>query len=113
MPHHCPFPVRSADSRRCYHTGSAPGFTLGLALVAALSGYAGLNHADSYLIPKDHEPTVSLATPISMPQPFMGWKVPYAGDACCGLVDDRKTSSGERPLSIGLSKSRAWLTHRW
>jgi hypothetical protein len=56
---------------------------------------------------------VSLATPISMPQPFMGWKVLYAGDACCGLVDDRKTSSDERTLSIGLSKSRAWLTHRW
>lgn len=45
MPRNCPFPVRSTDSRRCYRTGSVPGFTLSLALVAALSGYAGLNHA--------------------------------------------------------------------
>ena len=45
MSHHCPFPVRSTDSRRCYRTGSAPGFTLCLALVAALSGYAGYSHA--------------------------------------------------------------------
>lgn len=54
MPRHCPFPVRSTDSRRSYHTGSAPGFTLCLALVAALSGYAGFSHAapaidDAYL----------------------------------------------------------------
>ena len=45
MSHQCPFPVRSTDSRRCYRTGSAPGFTLCLALVAALSGYAGYSHA--------------------------------------------------------------------
>ncbi|MGB9130717.1 MAG: hypothetical protein WCB97_13815 [Thiobacillus sp.] len=45
MSHHCPFPVRSTDSRRCYRTGSAPGFTLCLSLIAALSGYAGYSHA--------------------------------------------------------------------
>lgn len=45
MPHNCPFPVRSTDSRRCYRASSAPGFTLSLALVAIFSGYAGLNHA--------------------------------------------------------------------
>jgi subtilisin family serine protease len=45
MSHHCPFPVRSTDSRRSYRAGSAPGFTLGLALIAALSGYAGLSDA--------------------------------------------------------------------
>lgn len=45
MPHNCPFPVRSTDSRSCYRTGSMPGFTLGLALVAALTGYAGISHA--------------------------------------------------------------------
>ena len=45
MSHQCPFPVRSSDNRRSYHTGCAPGFTLCLALVAALSGYAGLSHA--------------------------------------------------------------------
>ena len=45
MPHHCPFPVRSTDTRRSYRTGSVPGFTLSLALVAALSCYAGLSQA--------------------------------------------------------------------
>jgi hypothetical protein len=45
MSHHCPFPVRSTDSRSSYRAGSAPGFTLALALVAALSGYAGYSHA--------------------------------------------------------------------
>ena len=45
LAHHCPFPVRSTDSRRCYRTGSMPGFTLCLALVAALSGYASFSHA--------------------------------------------------------------------
>ena len=44
MSHHCPFPVHSSDNRRGYRTGSAPGFTLALALVAALSGYAGFSH---------------------------------------------------------------------
>lgn len=45
MSRHCPFPVRSTDSRSSYRAGSAPGFTLCLALVAALSGYAGYSHA--------------------------------------------------------------------
>jgi len=45
MSHQCPFPVRSTDNRRCYRTGSAPGFTLCLALVAALSCYAGFSQA--------------------------------------------------------------------
>lgn len=44
MPHQCPFPVRSNDNRSSYRTGSAPGFTLTLALVAALTGYAGFSH---------------------------------------------------------------------
>lgn len=47
MHRNSPFPVRSTDSRRCYRTGSVPGFTLSLALVAALSGYAGLSDAAS------------------------------------------------------------------
>jgi hypothetical protein len=47
MSHQCPFPVRSTDNRRCYRTGSAPGFTLCLALVAALSCYAGFSQAAS------------------------------------------------------------------
>jgi subtilisin family serine protease len=45
MPHQCPFPVRSTDSRVSYHPGSLPGFTLGLALMAAIGCYAGLGHA--------------------------------------------------------------------
>lgn len=45
MPHHCPFPVRSTHNRSRYRAGSAPGFTLSLALIAALSGYAGLGEA--------------------------------------------------------------------
>jgi len=45
MSHHCPFPVRSTDSRSCYRAGNAPGFILCLALVAALSGYAGFSLA--------------------------------------------------------------------
>ncbi|MFP5410198.1 MAG: S8 family serine peptidase [Gammaproteobacteria bacterium] len=45
MSHQCPFPVRSTDSRRCYRTGNASGFTLVLALIAGLSGYAGLSEA--------------------------------------------------------------------
>lgn len=45
MSHQCPFPVRSTDNRRCYRTGSAPGFVLCLAVAAALSCYAGFSHA--------------------------------------------------------------------
>lgn len=45
MPHHCPIPVRSTDSRCCYQTGSAPLFTLCLAVLAALSCYAGFGRA--------------------------------------------------------------------
>jgi subtilisin family serine protease len=45
MSHQCPFPVRSSDNRFGYRTGSTPGFTLSLALVAALGGYAGISDA--------------------------------------------------------------------
>ena len=45
MSHQCPFPVRSTDNRCCYRAGSAPGFTLSLALVATLSGYASISDA--------------------------------------------------------------------
>jgi thermitase len=47
MTHQCPFPVLSTDNRCGYRKGSAPGFTLSLALVAALSGYASFGHAAS------------------------------------------------------------------
>lgn len=45
MSRHCPFPVRLSDNRCSYRSGSVPGYTLTLALVAALSGYAGLSEA--------------------------------------------------------------------
>ena len=45
MSHQCPFPVRSTDSRRSYRDGNATGFTLVLALVAVIGGYAGLADA--------------------------------------------------------------------
>jgi len=45
MSRQCPFPVRSTDNRRSYRAGSLPGCALGLALVAALLGYASFSHA--------------------------------------------------------------------
>ena len=45
MPRQCQFPVQFSDNRRCYRTGTTPGFTLTLTLIAVLSGYAGLNQA--------------------------------------------------------------------
>lgn len=45
MHQQCPFPVRSTDNRRCYRAGSIPGCALGLALIAALLGYASFAHA--------------------------------------------------------------------
>lgn len=47
MSHQCPFPVHSTDNRRCYRTGSTPGFVLCLAVIAALSCFAGFGHAAS------------------------------------------------------------------
>lgn len=73
MLHHCPFPVRSTDSRRGYYTGSAPGFTLGLALVAALSGYAGLSHAAPSANAQGNKPTALPSTAPDKVQPYVGW----------------------------------------
>jgi subtilisin family serine protease len=63
MPHHCPFPVRSTDNRRCYRTGSAPGFALSLALAAVLSGYASLGEAA----------TVNAGSTPVVSQSILGW----------------------------------------
>lgn len=49
MSHQCPFPVRSTDSRCAYRTGSLPGLTLSFALIAALTCFAGICHADGLL----------------------------------------------------------------
>lgn len=59
MSHQCPFPVRSTDSRRSYHTGSVPGFTLTLALVAALAGYASLSDAAPVAAAKSKVPAAA------------------------------------------------------
>ena len=45
MPRQCQFPVQFSDNRRCYRSGTTPGFVISLSLVAVLSGYAGLNQA--------------------------------------------------------------------
>jgi hypothetical protein len=45
MSRHTPFPIRSTDNRRSYHTGSAAGFAVVLAVVAGIAGYAGASHA--------------------------------------------------------------------
>ena len=45
MSHHCPFPVRSTDSRCSYRAGSVPGLSLCIALVAAISCFADLSYA--------------------------------------------------------------------
>jgi hypothetical protein len=45
MSRHTPFPIRSTDNRRSYHTGSAAGFAVVLAVVAGVAGYAGASHA--------------------------------------------------------------------
>lgn len=45
MSRQCPFPVRSTDSRCGYRTGSLPGLTFSLALIAALACFAGVGHA--------------------------------------------------------------------
>lgn len=66
MPHHCPFPVRSTDSRSSYRTGSVQGFTLSLALVAALSGYAGLSDAAPAAAAQSKNPILNAgSTPVA------------------------------------------------
>lgn len=67
MPHNCPFPVRSTDSRLCYRTGSGLGFTLSLTLIAILAGYAGLSHAASV-----NKPDKTIEIPVSSGA-VVGW----------------------------------------
>lgn len=73
MSHHCPFPIRSTNSRCSYHTGYAPGFTLCLALVAALIGFASVSHA----APSNNAQSQAKApAPAAMPatsSPYLGW----------------------------------------
>ena len=51
MPRQCEFPIQFSDNRRCYRVGATPSFTISLALVAALSGYAGFSHAAPFEMP--------------------------------------------------------------
>ena len=51
MSHQCPFPVRSTDSRCAYRTGGLPGLAFSIALVAALTCFAGICRADALATP--------------------------------------------------------------
>lgn len=73
MSHQCPFPVRSADPRRCYRTGSVPGFTLSMALIAVLSGYAGLSDAAPSAAAQAKKPIANAgSTPVTSDS-IVGW----------------------------------------
>ena len=71
-PHHCPFPVRSTNSRCSYHTGYAPGFTLCLTLVAALIGFASVSHAAPSTPPSQNQSVAPATTPATA-SPYLGW----------------------------------------
>jgi hypothetical protein len=72
MSHQCPFPVRASDTRRCYRTGSVPGFTLSLTLVAILSGYAGLSDAAPPQPRRQKNPSNASSTPVTSDS-IVGW----------------------------------------
>ena len=68
MPRQYQFPVQLSDNRRCYRSGSTPGFACALTLVAILAGYAGLSHAAPKLSPPNKPTTTPAPT-----QAFAGW----------------------------------------
>jgi len=73
MSHQCLFPVRASDTRRCFRTGSVPGFTLSLTLVAILSGYAGLSDAAPAAVAQAKNPTANaLSAPVTSDS-IVGW----------------------------------------
>lgn len=57
MSHQCPFPVRSTDNRCGYQTGTVSGFALCLAVLAALSCYAGFSDAAQFASARVSSPT--------------------------------------------------------
>jgi hypothetical protein len=71
MSRQCPFPVRSTDNRRSYRAGSVPGCALGLALVAALLGYASFGHA----APSEqaHQPGAACSAMVAASNKPAGW----------------------------------------
>lgn len=89
MHHHCPFPVRSTDARRSYRTGSVPGFTLSLALIAALSGYASLSEAAP--APKAQVPASSGAA--------IGWAKGRVLAAPRAGLSDKELDKALKPLN--------------
>lgn len=72
MPRQGQFPVQFSDNRRCYRSGTTPSFTIGLALVAVLSGYAGLNQA----APLDSPPVMRNSSAISSSSLSVDFKLP-------------------------------------
>jgi hypothetical protein len=97
MSHQCPFPVHTSDTRRCYRTGSVPGFTFSLTLVAILLGYAGLSDA----------------APTKKPSPVS--EIPAAGDGVVGYAKGRLLVAPRAGLSekefAKILKSRNRLLH--
>lgn len=72
MPRQCQFPVQFSDNRRCYRSGTTPSFTISLALVAVLSGYAGLNQA----APLDNPPVTRNSSATSSSSLSVDFKLP-------------------------------------
>lgn len=72
MSRHCPFPVRSTDSRCGYHAGSVPALSLCLALAVALSCFASLSYAEGVAFAQQNQlapevgVTLSPSNPISV-----------------------------------------------
>lgn len=103
MPHHCPFPVLLSDNRCCYRSGTAPGFSLSLLLVALLTGYAGFSEAAPVTA---STPGINPPATVEKSQPFVGWArgrllvAPRAG-----------LSAGEfdKALKSQNAKSRAYI----
>ncbi|MEQ1662837.1 MAG: S8 family serine peptidase [Thiobacillus sp.] len=62
MPSQQTFPVQFSDNRRCYRSGSVPGFTLSLLLVSVLSAYASLSEA-----------APAPAAAVEKVKPYLGW----------------------------------------
>lgn len=72
MPRQCQFPIQFSDNRRCYRSAT-PGFTISLALVAALCGYAGLNHAaplETPAVTRTNSETNSFSRSMDLSVPF-------------------------------------------
>ena len=71
MSHQCPFPVRSTDSRCGYRSGSVPGMSLALALVAVLSCFAGLGHAGGMTVVQENQPAEAISNTATPSNPVL------------------------------------------